>query len=345
MSASDVPAWTSNLRTYLADTLPGTGGELSIERVAGGQSNPTFLVTSGDRCLVLRKQPDGQILPSAHAVDREYRVLTALHGSDVPVPRTLSFCADRAVVGTPFYIMERLRGRVFHDSTLPGLVPEERRVAYLGMADTLAALHRVDWQAAGLADYGRPGRYFERGIARWTRQWELSKTRPCPDIEFLIDWLPRNIPDEEEPTSIIHGDFRPGNVMLHPSEPRVVGVLDWELSTLGHPLADLAHSLIAWHSAPEEYGGMLGLDLDAMGVPSAQAYVERYAQGCGYAARLAPFHLAFALFRFAVIFEGIAARVLTGSAAGHDAGEVAHLSHNFARRALEVLDRRERAAA
>jgi aminoglycoside phosphotransferase (APT) family kinase protein len=346
MSPADgAPAWTGRLRAYLDHLLPDAAGELVVEPIIGGESNPTFFVTLGNRRLVLRKQPDGQILPSAHAVDREHRVMTALFGSGVPVPRTLGFSADRGIVGTPFYLMERLEGRIFHDSTLPGLSPAERTSAYLAMADTLAALHRVDPQAVGLADYGRPGRYFERDIARWTRQWELSKTRSCADIETLIAWLPANIPDEDEPTTIVHGDFRPGNVMLHPSEPRVVGVLDWELSTLGHPLADLAHSLIPWYSKPDEYGGIMGLDLKAMGVPSAGAYAERYAQTCGHTARLAPFHLAFALFRFAVIFEGIAARAAAGSAAGHNAAEVGHLCHNFARRALEVLDQGERVAA
>jgi aminoglycoside phosphotransferase (APT) family kinase protein len=324
------------LDRYLRRALPDLGGDVQIERVPGGQSNPTFFVTYGERRLVLRKQPSGSLLPSAHAVDREYQVMSALAETDVPVPRTILFCEDRDVVGTPFYVMERVDGRVFADCALPGVAPDERRAMYVSLARTLAALHAVDPTAIGLADYGRAGNYFARQIARWTRQWELSRTADNPDIAHLIEWLPRHIPTDDE-TAVAHGDYRIGNVIFHPDEPRVVAVLDWELSTLGHPLADLAHSCIAWHSRPEEYGGLLGLDRAALGIPEEADYTAAYYDASPRAARMTPFHLAFALFRFAVIFEGIAARARAGTAAAANAAEVAHLSRHFAERAVHVI--------
>ena len=325
------------LDAYLQRSLPDLGRGMRIERVPGGQSNPTFFVSYENRRLVLRKQPPGELLPSAHAVDREHRVLTALATTDVPVPKTVLFCDDRTVVGTPFYVMERVDGRVFHDNALPGVTPADRRAMYHSFARTLAALHNVDPAAIGLADYGRAGNYFARQITRWTRQWELSKTAHNADIEFLVDWLPRHIPDDTA-TAIAHGDYRIGNVKFHPTEPRVVAVLDWELSTLGHPLADLAHSCMAWHSRPEEYGGLRGLDGPALGIPAEADYTAAYYEAAKRDERMTAFHMAFALFRFAVIFEGIAARAKAGTAAASNAADVAHLSRNFARRAMEVLE-------
>jgi aminoglycoside phosphotransferase (APT) family kinase protein len=323
------------LDRYLRQRVPGLEGALAVERVAGGQSNPTYFLSYGNRALVLRKKPAGEVLPSAHAVDREYRVLTALARTDVAVPRTLLFEDDASIVGTPFYIMERLPGRVIHDNALPGMSPEERRQIYRSMAETLARLHAVDWAAIGLAGFGRPHGYFSRTIARWTKQWRLSKTRDLPDVEWLIDWLPGHVPDDDTAT-IVHGDFRLGNLMLHPTEPRVVGVLDWELSTLGHPLADLAHACMAWHSTPDEFGGLLGLDLGALGIADEAAFVADYDRLAGHGLRLQPFHHAFALFRFAVIFEGIAARAKAGNAAAENAAEVGKLAARFAARAVEV---------
>ncbi len=328
---------TRRLDRYLRGRLPGLGGEMAVERIAGGQSNPTFFVTCGDRRLVLRKKPDGPVLPSAHAVDREYRVLTALGETAVPVPRTILYEDDEAIVGTPFYLMERLDGRVVHDNALPGFQPAERRAVYLSMAETLARLHAVDFAVLGLGDFGRPAGYFTRQIARWTRQWELSKTRELPDIERLIAWLPAHLPADDA-AAIVHGDFRLGNLMLHPSEPRVVGILDWELSTLGHPLADLAHAAMAWHSAPAEFGGLVGLDRRTLGIPEESEFLDAYQAVAGHGLRLEPFHHAMALFRFAVIFEGIAARALAGNAAADNAAEVGRLSARFARRAIEVID-------
>ncbi len=321
---------------FLRTAVDGFTGPITVTPVGEGQSNPTYVVSSPERSVVLRKQPAGPILQSAHAVDREYRILTALAATDVPVPRTILFHAGREVVGTPFFLMERLEGRVFPDSALPGIAPGERRAIYLAMAGTLARLHRVDWRAHGLADFGRQGNYWERQISRWTRQWRASRTREDANVERLAAWLPAHVPPGDE-TAIAHGDFRLGNLMFHPVEPRVVGVLDWELSTLGHPLADLAFNCIAWWTGPGEYRGLRGLDLAALGIPSQAEYVEHYRVLAGRTDGLAPFHEAFALFRMAVILEGIAARARAGSAAASNAAEVGGLSAVFAERAVERI--------
>jgi aminoglycoside phosphotransferase (APT) family kinase protein len=257
--------------------------------------------------------------------------------SGVPVPQMVHLCEDRAVIGTLFYVMEALDGRVMADPALPGLEPAERAAVYDSMNEVMARLHQVDWQAIGLEGFGRPGSYFERQIHRWTRQWYASKTREIPEIERLIAWLPEHVPAGDE-TTIVHGDYRLGNLMLHPTEPRVIGLLDWELSTLGHPLADLAYNCVLYHAASEKYGGVLGLDLAALGIPSQQAYVARYCERTGRADGITPFHLAFSMFRFAVIFEGIAARARAGIAASADAEEVGKLSIVYARRACALIE-------
>lgn len=320
------------LDAWLKARLPGLAGTPRFEAISGGQSNPTFFVSYDDRALVLRKQPPGELLPSAHAVDREARVLRALAGSGVPVPAVLAACEDRSVIGTLFYVMEKVDGRVFHDCTLPGVPPQERRAMYGAMAATLAALHNVDVAAAGLADFGRPGNYFARQIARWTRQWELSATRADANIERLVQWLPAHVPDDET-SRVVHGDYRIGNLMFHPTRPEVVAVLDWELSTLGHPLADLAHCAMAWVSRPDEYGGIEGLDLDALGIPQRAEFIAAYQAAATHGARLADFHMAFALFRWAVIFEGIAGRARAGNAAAEGAADTGRLAEAFAARA------------
>ena len=310
---------------------------MSLEPIAGGQSNPTFVVTYPRRRMVLRKQPAGPVLPSAHAVDREHRIMAALASTGVPVPRMLAFHAGREVVGTPFYVMERLDGRVFADCSLPRVEAADRRAMYFDMADTLARLHRVDWQALGLADYGRRGNFFARQVARWTKLWQLSKTRELPDIERLIGWLPANAPADDV-TTIAHGDFRIGNMMFHPIEPRIVAVLDWELSTLGHPLSDLAYSVLAWRLLPSEYMGMRGLDLVALWHSERRRYLHRYYASAPDFGRVTAFHTALSLFRLAVIFEGIAARVKSGAATSDNAATVGELSAVFARRAVEAID-------
>ncbi|WP_191059335.1 phosphotransferase family protein [Geminicoccus harenae] len=324
------------LRRFLSDALEGVQGPMSVERIGGGQSNPTYFVSLPGQRLVLRKRPAGPTLPSAHAVDREYRVLNALATTDVPVPRPLLFHAEPDVVGTPFYLMERLDGRVFDQCALPGLTPPERRGIYLGMADALARLHAVDPEAVGLGDYGRPGSYFSRQLARWSRQWRESPTDDIPALDELVAWLEGHLPPDDGRVAIAHGDFRLGNLLFHPSEPRVIGILDWELSTLGHPLADLGFCCMTWHTAPDEYGGILGLDHAALGIPSVDEFVQRYQQQAKPAGELQPFHVVFALFRFAVIFVGIADRARQGNAAGSNAGEIGRLAGNFAGRALDL---------
>ena len=329
----------NRLAQFIKGKLPELKGEMQLERIGGGQSNPTFFVSFDNRQLVLRKQPASTLLPSAHAVDREFRVMQALAQTTVPVPKMVLFHAERDVVGTPFYLMERLPGRVFSECALPGMEPQERRAIYMGMAESMAALHKVDWAAIGLSDYGRHGSYFSRQLARWTRQWEMSKTREDHHIELLIRWLGDNLPDEAE-TRISHGDFRLGNLMYHPTEPRVVGILDWELSTLGHPLADVAFNCMAWRTLPQEYGGIKGLDLEALGIPTEDVYLKHYLQCSGRKDSVTAFHFAFALFRMAVIFEGIASRAVSGNAASSDAAKVGGLSSAFALRAVEFVDGR-----
>jgi aminoglycoside phosphotransferase (APT) family kinase protein len=263
--------------------------------------------------------------------------MAALAATDVPVPRMLHSCEDKGVIGTLFYVMEALDGRVVHDSSIPGVTPAERAAMFDSMNDVLARLHRVDWQAVGLAGFGKPGDYFARQVSRWTRQWHASKTREIPEIDALVAWLPENLPQGEEETTIVHGDFRLGNLMFHHREPRVIAILDWELSTLGHPLADLAHNCLLWHATRAMFHGVEDLDQEACGIPAEADYVRRYCERTGRADGLSPFHLAFAMVRFAVIFEGIAQRARIGTAAAADAEEVGRLSVDYARRGYALI--------
>ncbi|MDF0595219.1 phosphotransferase family protein [Psychromarinibacter halotolerans] len=313
-------------------------GRLEVERISGGQSNPTYFVNHGTARMVLRKKPVGPILPGAHAIEREYRVLGALHPAGVPVARPILIEEDDGVLGTPFYLMERVEGRVFEDCALPDLPVAERRGIWMGLADALARMHAVRPAEVGLEDYGKPGNYFGRQLARWTRQWHESDSEPIPQIDRLVEWLPENMPEDDGMVRLAHGDFRMGNMLFHPTEPRVVAILDWELSTLGHPLADVGFCAMPWHSAPDEYGGLLGLDLAAEGIPTQAEFVARYRAGAPDVAPLLPFHEVFALFRFAVIFVGIADRARAGSAAGEDADRLAPLARRFAVRALEIVE-------
>ncbi|KUF10911.1 phosphotransferase family protein [Pseudoponticoccus marisrubri] len=311
---------------------------LTLERIAGGQSNPTYFVTHGGHEMVLRKQPKGPILRGAHAVDREFRVLTALHPTGVPVPRPILFHDGAEVVGTPFYLMERVAGRIFADGALSQADRSERRALWMGLADAMAQMHAIRPEDVGLADFGKPGNYFERQIRRWSRQWAESPHPPLPDLDRLAEWLVAHQPADDGRVSLAHGDFRMGNVIFHPTEPRVVAILDWELSTLGHPLADLGFCCMAWHTAPDEYGGLLGLDLAAEGLPDEAAFTARYMAQSPGMAPLTPFHVAFALFRYAVIWVGIADRVRAGNAAGADATRHAGMASRIARRGVEVID-------
>ncbi|NML47244.1 phosphotransferase family protein [Ramlibacter sp. G-1-2-2] len=336
MERKDFPFAPARLDAFLRQALPDLRGELELERIGGGQSNPTFFVSYANRRLVLRTKPAGAVLPSAHAIDREYRVMQALAASDLPVPRMVLYHAGLDVIGTPFYLMERVEGRVFADASLPGLAPAERRALYFEMAATMAKLHAVDVAALGLADYGKPGNYFERQLARWNQQWGLSRTRPNPELDTLLAWLGAHLPRDEQ-CGLVHGDFRLGNLMFHPTEPRVVAVLDWELSTLGHPLADVAYNACAWRTLPGEYGGLRGLDLAALGIPAEDEYLASYYRAAGGEQRAAPFHYGFALMRWSVIFEGIAARAADGTAAAADAAAVGALAGAMARRGLEAV--------
>ncbi len=314
------------------------GGQIEVQRISGGQSNPTYFITVDGRRLVLRKQPSGELLPSAHAVDREYRVMHALRDTDVPVPEMILLEEDKSVLGASFYIMERIDGRVVHDSALPAFSPEDRRAAYLDYARTLAALHGVDYRAVGLEGFGREGGYLARQISRWTKQWRLSQTREDANMEELATWLAANVPADDA-TTIVHGDYRIGNVMFAPEEPKLSAVLDWELATLGHPLSDVAHLSTFWAFEPEMLGGVAGLDLKALGIPERDRFVDAYREAGGYAGEMTAFHDAYALFRFAAIFEGIAARVRSGVAAGEDAVKVGGYSADCAIKAMEALSR------
>ncbi|SFQ67040.1 Predicted kinase, aminoglycoside phosphotransferase (APT) family [Roseivivax halotolerans] len=329
------------LRAWLA-ARDVRGEALSLDRIGGGQSNPTWFVTIGDHRLVLRKKPGGPILKGAHAIEREFRVLRALRDTDVPVPDALWLEEDPEILGTPFYLMNRLEGRVFEDTALPGVSPEHRREMYLDMARTLARLHALRPDVVGLSDYGRPGNYFERQIGRWTKQYQDSTGPRIADLDRLVEWLPDNMPEDEGAVSIAHGDFRVGNMMFHPTEPRVVGVLDWELSTLGNPLADLGFCILPWYSAPNEYGGLKGTDWRAAGIPERDAFIAEYRRHARPTAPLSAFHVAFALFRFAVIFVGIADRARSGSAASDEAASLGPLAERFARRGVEVIEANEK---
>jgi aminoglycoside phosphotransferase (APT) family kinase protein len=325
---------TERLGAYL-DAEFGRGA-LEIERVGGGQSNPTFFVAHGGRRMVLRKKPAGAIIPGAHAVEREFRVLNALAATNVPVPRALLLCEDNAIVGTPFYLMERLDGRVFHDCSLADVAPEERRGLYFAMADAMARLHAVDPAAIGLGDFGKPGNYFERQIGRWSRQYAESPSPRIAALDRVIEWLTANQPADDGRVSIAHGDFRLGNMLFHPTRPEAIGILDWELSTLGHPLADLGFCCMPWRTAPDEYGGILGLDRGALQLPDEEEFIARYYASAVATAPLKPFHVAFALFRFAVIFIGITDRARAGNASSDSAAEVGPLAERFAERAAQA---------
>jgi aminoglycoside phosphotransferase (APT) family kinase protein len=314
----------ATLERWLGVHLAGFAGLARIEQFRGGQSNPTFLLTAVDGAqFVLRKKPSGALLPSAHAVDREFRVIRALHGSAVPVARPLILCTDESVIGTVFYVMEYAAGRNFWDAALPGMTPHERAALYDEMNRVMAALHTLDYVAAGLADYGKPGNYFARQIARWSGQYRASETGRIEAMERLLAWLPANIPPGEE-TALVHGDYRLDNLIFEARSPRMLAVVDWELSTLGHPLADFSYHLMLWRLPRGETGGLQGLDLLALGIPSEAEYVATYCARTGRPAiepRVWEFCMAYNLFRIACIQQGIMKRVLEGTAASRHARE------------------------
>jgi aminoglycoside phosphotransferase (APT) family kinase protein len=310
------------LQRYLFAAGLGQEGAVSVLRLHGGQSNPTYEVRAGSKRWVLRKQPPGRLLPSAHAIDREFRVIGALHRQGLPVPEATLYCEDASVIGTPFYLMEFMDGRIFLDPALPELPREERGAIYGEMNRTIARLHRLDFAAAGLADFGRPGNYFTRQIARWSRQYLESSTDPIPAMDALIKWLPENIPPGEE-TSLVHGDFRIDNLVFDKQEARVIAILDWELATLGHPLADFSYHCMTWHIPATLWRGLGGLDLAALGIPSESDYVAEYCRLSGRS-RIEhwDFYIAYNLFRIAAILQGIARRARDGNASGTNAVEM-----------------------
>ncbi len=340
--ASDDPAFDlGRLESYLRANIDGFAGAMAVERLPGGQSNPTFVISlDGRKRYVLRKKPAGVLLPSAHAVDREYRVISALAGTDVPVPRTHCLCADDSVIGTMFFVMEFADGRSLWDPTLPDYSPVERAAIYGEMNRVIAALHQVDYRAVGLESFGKPGNYFERQIGRWTKQYRASETRTIASMENLIAWLPGNIPPGDE-TSLVHGDFRLDNMIFHATEPHVIAVLDWELSTLGHPLADFAYHVMAWRLRPDEYRGIGGVDIAALGIPNEREYVAAYCKRTGRQS-IEPghwdFYLAYNMFRLACIRQGIMRRAIDGNASNPNAADAGRRAGDMADAAWRLVE-------
>jgi aminoglycoside phosphotransferase (APT) family kinase protein len=326
------------LERFMAHQVEGFRGPLTVRQFRGGQSNPTYYLRAPSGEYVLRRKPPGKLLPSAHAVEREYRVITALARSGVPVPRTYALCEDPEVIGTAFYIMAYVPGRVFADPRLPGLTARERAGIYDAMGRVLAHLHTVDWQALGLADFGRPGNYFARQIHRWTSQYRASETERIEAMEHLMAWLPAHIPPGDE-TTLVHGDYRLGNLIIHPTEPDVVAVLDWELSTLGHPLADLAYNCLPFRLRPDQFEGFAG-EARPEGIPAEDEYVAAYCRRTGRASIPQwDWYIAFAMFRLAAIAQGIMGRVLAGTANDPNALDRGRRARPLAEAAWALVER------
>ena len=320
---------TEALSAYLRQHLGGFNGPLTVELFNGGQSNPTYKLLTPGASYVMRAKPGpvAKLLPSAHAVEREFKVMKGLQGTDVPVPKMYCLCEDESVIGRAFYVMEFVEGRVLWDQSLPGMTNHQRGEIYDEMNRVISALHKVNFAEQGLADYGKPGNYFERQIGRWSKQYSASVTQPIAQMDSLMQWLPAHIPAsarDETMVSIVHGDFRLDNLLFHPTEPRVLAVLDWELSTLGHPLADFSYHCMGWHIAPGAFRGIGGLDVTSLGIPTEAEYISRYCERTGLTTPEAlkadwNFYLAYNLFRLAAILQGIAKRVEAGTASSAQA--------------------------
>ena len=332
------------LHTWLRQNVRGFTGPMTVTKFPGGQSNPTYKIATPARSYVMRAKPGpaAKLLPSAHAVEREYKVMQALHGSGVPVAEMFALCSDEAVIGRVFFIMECVEGRVLWDPALPGMTPAERTAHYREMNRVIATLHTVPHLERGLADYGKPGNYLERQISRWGKQYQASITQPIPEMDALLAWLPQNIPasGRDDKACVVHGDYRLDNMIFHPTEPRVLAVLDWELSTLGHPLADFSYHCMTWHVDPSQNRGLEGLDLDALGIPQLDDYIAMY---CAQSQLSTPdvlradwsFYMAYNLFRLAAIAQGIAKRVEAGTASSAQAKAAGASAAPRARRAWQ----------
>ena len=316
------------LDAYLKQHMPEFRGPLTVELCKGGQSNPTYKLITPQRTYAMRAKPGpvAKLLPSAHAIEREYKVMTALAGTDVPVPRTYCLCEDESVIGRAFFVMDFVEGRVLWDQGLPGETRETRAAIYLEMNRVMAALHLVDYKAIGLGDFGKPGNYFARQIGRWSKQYQISEIDKIPEMDRLIEWLPAHIPDNDE-TTIVHGDFRLDNLVFANDSPRLLAVLDWELCTLGHPLADFSYHCMSWRIPPAQFRGIAGLDLPALGIPGAEEYVRMYCARTGRSydevMRWWDFYMAYNMFRLAAILQGIVKRVVDGTASNTQAAESA----------------------
>ncbi len=309
----------SRLDAWMDENVDGYNGELQVCQFKGGQSNPTYWLADRERQYALRKKPPGELLQSAHAVDREFRVMRALADSDVPSAKMYALCEDDSVIGTSFFVMEYVQGRIFWNVQLPELEPTERRAIYEELARVLSAIHRVDLDASGLSDYGRPDAYVARQVKRWTKQYLASQTSDIAAMNTLIEWLPANIPDDEA-TALVHGDYRLDNIIFHPTEPRALAVIDWELSTLGHPLSDLAYTCMLYDVMLPKIGGLAGVDFEKTGIPAEDAFVSRY---CDLVGRDGVpdlnYYKAFSIFRLAAIAQGVYKRSLDGNASSTDA--------------------------
>lgn len=335
--ALDIAGLTAYIRSHIGDF----DGDLRVEQFKGGQSNPTYRLTAGDRRYVLRRKPPGTLLPSAHAIEREYRIIRVLSTTDVPVARPHLLCEDEAIIGSAFYIMDYVEGRIFWQPHLPDMTPTERSAIYDEMNRVISVLHNIDPHAIGLDDYGRPGNYIERQVARWTRQYRLSETENIEAANCLIEWLPRHLPATSS-TRIVHGDFRIDNLIFDPHEPKVLAVLDWELSTLGDPLADMAYHCLGRHLAPGEARGLKGINLQALGIPGEQEYLRRYLERRGLDPENSisehdwKYYLVFNMFRLVGILQGIAARALQGNASNSRASEAGRRARPLAEQAWEM---------
>lgn len=329
----------ARLASYLATHIDGFNGDCTVQQFRGGQSNPTFLVESDSGSYVLRKKPPGKLLPSAHAVDREYRVISALASSSVPVPTAYLLCEDDSVIGQMFYVMDYVPGRVFTDREMQGCTPGERDAMYHSLAGTLGSLHATDYRAVGLEEFGKPSGYVSRQVARWAKQYEASRIEECPAMDRVIGWLGSNDPGDEQ-AAIVHGDFRPGNVIFSNDRPEVAAVLDWELSTIGHPFADLGYFLMPHRLDADTFpNGIMGMDLESLGIPAEATLLETYATAAGRAEiPNIDFYVIFSIFRLAAILAGVLRRGLDGNASDPRAVEQGRAYARFAQSAMEIAD-------